>query len=338
MASQDSNSPTFELREAPGMGLGMFALADIPKGSLILREKPLCVVPSESDAKLEDFLPTEPEIREKIFSLKISGPISPDADEKTKFDRICHANGLGNALFEISCRINHSCDPNSFWYWNESVGEVFIMATKDIPAGSQIFISYVFQYKSQKGERRDILKKSFHFQCECSLCMTTVNPKRKNHPNKVRRRYKELCEERSKNIGLLAIVNSDRMEQLTQKSIIIINVFFDGAPVQLFEAYFDMYLICRNRKDWTGALEWIIKCMDIAIFAQTNQGPLVKQALEHYVVLTDSGKVNVSASEKKTFLKRYKGGNYEKSELGNPFAGTDMSEMMMAMMSRMFSG
>eukprot|EP01083_Nonionella_stella_P073453 198608_1 len=331
MATEDNSVPKFEIREAPGMDLGMFALVDIPKGSVIIREKPLCTVPGDSyyvrSIAFENCLPAESEIREKLFSLKISGSISPDVDERSKFDCIYKTNGLqtperGVAIFEAISRINHSCDPNSYWCWNESLGQGFVIATEVIPVGTQILISYLHQdvYQMQKGERREHLRKCYHFQCECSLCMTTVNPKRKNHPNKVRRRFRALCEERTKQYVKLALgFDYGRMKQLTEQSIVMINTFFNGAPIQLGNAYYDMYMICLKNEDWPGALEWITKCMDTAILSQTNEGTLAKVSLENYLGLIDSGKVRVSKEEKKLFMKRYKGGNFKKSELKPSF-------------------
>jgi SET domain len=90
------------------------------------------------------------------------------------------------ALFPLTARINHSCQPNA-----QVQGQVFcdchldLTATQDIHAGQEITISYIHGSSSSstantstssattvrpRGRRRRELQAKYLFECHCSLC------------------------------------------------------------------------------------------------------------------------------------------------------------------------
>jgi hypothetical protein len=92
------------------------------------------------------------------------------------------------ALFPLTARINHSCQPNA-----QVQGQVFcdchldLTATQDIHAGQEITISYIHGSNSSsssnantttsstttarpRGRRRRELQAKYLFECHCSLC------------------------------------------------------------------------------------------------------------------------------------------------------------------------
>lgn len=69
------------------------------------------------------------------------------------------------ALFEITCRINHSCVPNAVAMWEMhrgERGEMRVVAKKRIEKGEEITINY--------GVKASKLKEKFGFDCDCEKC------------------------------------------------------------------------------------------------------------------------------------------------------------------------
>lgn len=80
----------------------------------------------------------------------------------------------GGCLYEKSCRINHSCDPNTYLLVPTSSSDENMHTLKamgDIKAGEELFISYlgVFVW-TDRNMRQNILKTNKHFVCKCSRC------------------------------------------------------------------------------------------------------------------------------------------------------------------------
>lgn len=70
-----------------------------------------------------------------------------------------------SALFLLPSLFNHSCDPNAAWV---CFGDVMVIrATRDIPKGSEVFISYLSDPSFSKREER--LRQYFD-KCMCDLC------------------------------------------------------------------------------------------------------------------------------------------------------------------------
>ncbi len=106
-------------------GRGVFALRDIPAGTLIERV-PVLLIP-----------------RNQVFSPEPDGPSpSPhiswyvfDWTGHTKRDYVALALGYGSIY-------NHADDPNGAWE-AEPPDTLVFRATREIPAGHEVFISYL---------------------------------------------------------------------------------------------------------------------------------------------------------------------------------------------------
>lgn len=85
------------------------------------------------------------------------------------FDANCHSFENGAALFEISTRINHSCQPSAIWH--EENGTIYHEAKRSIRAGEEITIRYQAQLEEwTREERIKHLQDSRYFWCRCNLC------------------------------------------------------------------------------------------------------------------------------------------------------------------------
>lgn len=164
----------------PNKGTGIVATQDIPKGTRIMAEKPLFIVPT-------NIMQRGNEVVEQYITQKLKGL---DKDQQRAFLGLhnCHGTKLspflgisktnmlglgsppiGGGLFIEASRINHACKPNTQNSWNERIGRETIHAVRDIKKGEEITISYI-GYFATYAERQSYLKDKFKFDCACELC------------------------------------------------------------------------------------------------------------------------------------------------------------------------
>ncbi|CAN0439048.1 unnamed protein product, partial [Ectocarpus fasciculatus] len=82
--------------------------------------------------------------------------------------RGCLYSDFGVGLYPAGAMFNHSCRPNCSWRTN-GAGELCVVAVEDVPAGSQLFISYV-DILQPWPVRQDLLRCHFFFDCGCPRC------------------------------------------------------------------------------------------------------------------------------------------------------------------------
>lgn len=76
---------------------------------------------------------------------------------------------LGTALVYKGSLFNHSCDPNTFWGFNN--GYFVVKASKFIRQGEELSITYGPScWMSSYPERQKTLKMRYFFDCQCSAC------------------------------------------------------------------------------------------------------------------------------------------------------------------------
>lgn len=81
------------------------------------------------------------------------------------------------ALFSLTARINHSCDPRAEVRSEEFVDcRIDLVAKREILAGEEITISYINVGRTAGGSARDRtrrmreLRAKYLFECDCALC------------------------------------------------------------------------------------------------------------------------------------------------------------------------
>jgi hypothetical protein len=123
--------PLFEIKESVHKGLGMFATQNIRPGQVILREKPLIVMPDSI------FCNDDWEFLESWMDKRLNKLSSQDREiffdladsrsaDKTSLG-IFFTNDMtyideSAALFPIMARANHSCRPNSDFITRKNIG------------------------------------------------------------------------------------------------------------------------------------------------------------------------------------------------------------------------
>lgn len=74
------------------------------------------------------------------------------------------------AIFNVLCRINHSCNPNLDHYIDDD-DVTYCVANRPIKTGEQLFINYFGDLKFESTEeRKKHIRENWHFECKCQLC------------------------------------------------------------------------------------------------------------------------------------------------------------------------
>lgn len=185
--SKKNNDELYAIKLIPGRDLGCVATSKIPKGTRILVESPLFIVPKVTANEqavdndlLKELKGLTKEQQHDFFSLHNAhkGKCSPVIGI-TKTNAIPFGSrGAAGGIFPRAARINHSCRQNSQNSWNHNLGKLTVHAFRDIEEGEEITIAYVDGSECFDA-RKDILEEAFGFSCECELCSLTVEETKK---------------------------------------------------------------------------------------------------------------------------------------------------------------
>ncbi|KAF8993259.1 hypothetical protein BDQ17DRAFT_1368609 [Cyathus striatus] len=182
--------PAYEIRDAPPKGQGMFATRPLDIGELIILERPLMVVPMNTDLSGIEYGATvapmaiyEPMLEvafnrmsEENQKAYLDLAVSRKNDKRPRLVAIWDTNcfGIGklgrpcsdkdeySAVFKDMSRINHSCRPNCALSYDPSSFSF---------QGEEFFYSYCFATLPVE-ERQDELK-PYGFSCTCISCVPT---------------------------------------------------------------------------------------------------------------------------------------------------------------------
>jgi hypothetical protein len=175
-------------------GLGVYASRPISKGEILLIEKPLLTALTDGEAEMVFYdlpLPTQmaimglndPECNADRDNSHLDHPPELEMVEEKTVGSIYRNNSIPNgagpnvasgSLFEVVCRLNHSCTPNVMWRWDPANGEEIVFAVVDISFGEELRASYVSEYMPHE-KRKAKIRKNFYFDCICPLCQGTAS-------------------------------------------------------------------------------------------------------------------------------------------------------------------
>lgn len=141
----------YALQDIPGKGKGLVARKLIPKGTRILEERPVIIIPErkKSDAWLNAKIAQQVDSlnehqRQSFVALH---NLYPYKNSTEMYLGIIRTNGLpievegtGGAIFLEACRINHACDNNAQKHWSKRIERHTVHAMRDIPKGEEITI------------------------------------------------------------------------------------------------------------------------------------------------------------------------------------------------------
>lgn len=199
-ANSTTDNEYYNICAIPGKGYGCIALRPIPRGTRILTDTPLLVIPKANYMKADieaAFSSLHPWQEEAYFTLHSGHGQSlskwprqihasvPARDRQrieeqhaartgseatliSIFQTNCMEMGTGAAVFLHTSRFNHSCNPNACFSWNASIGKETIHSMRDIKEGEEITISYVDMEHDKRLRAWEL--KHYGFVCDCPAC------------------------------------------------------------------------------------------------------------------------------------------------------------------------
>lgn len=198
----------YEVRESPGRGLGLYATVDITAGTRVLADTPLMIIPHRHYLKPDveaAFKNLSEEAQSTYMSLasahgqdpsiwpsRIHESVSPKEKQRISEQHaarigsqksvlsIMMTNAMpwgpsleGSAVFTTACRCNHSCVPNAYFSWNQTIQCETIHAVKSIQAGEEITVAYCDPLYDEAIRRREL--QHYGFNCDCAACHHPVD-------------------------------------------------------------------------------------------------------------------------------------------------------------------
>jgi hypothetical protein len=195
-------APLFEPRLADSKGLGLFATADIARGTRIIEEEPLVVIPTGLNlaillghlvAEMERITPDEKKAFFGLYYSPSAGaipealrtPTQNDVDlsagQNAKAEEMLTAFAIfetnsfqmgedgeyGTGVFASYSRMNHNCTPNAHASYNPDLGKLTVHATREIEENEEILTTYIDVYQSCEQRNADLSTRDFRCQCEC---------------------------------------------------------------------------------------------------------------------------------------------------------------------------
>lgn len=189
----------YEIKPAPGKGLGMFATGTIRRGTRIIEEEALMVVPEMSySAILPVFVGLKQE--KKAMFMELAGAedkeeaenlawylaeadkdMEPGAgiplgyEDQAAVQLIFGANSFNmnahtSGIFPIASRMNHSCIPNVYHTWNTNINRMTVHALRDIAPAEELLTTYIPAILSREQRSDDEHLGNYGFTCNCPAC------------------------------------------------------------------------------------------------------------------------------------------------------------------------
>ncbi|KAJ8112428.1 hypothetical protein OPT61_g5199 [Boeremia exigua] len=174
----------FEVTPSEGKGLGVFALHDLDIGDIVMREAPILKInppdyvrgtgyPMAQVTELvrREYENLSPDAQEEVMSLTYHATAVEEAT-MDKLGIIFRTNAYNTddqiGLFPKIARINHSCRPNTSYYWSNKLNRRVVYASRKIKKGEEFFVSYIGLLSTHE-ERQKRLNR-YGFKCTCEAC------------------------------------------------------------------------------------------------------------------------------------------------------------------------
>lgn len=202
------SEPKFELSHCATKGIGAYATSAIRRGERILQDRPLvcweepdgdnCDLQASSEAwaacdrDLFAILRTKDAAVQATF-WDLADAFSEPGHDKTAVG-ILYTNGVQAGrtarVYPRLARFNHSCRPNVHHARQSSTAVEVMHATRNIEAGEELCISYLFPPYRVRADRQQRLRQRWGFTCACEVCSLQGDDHRRS--DELRRRLAAL--------------------------------------------------------------------------------------------------------------------------------------------------
>ncbi|KAK5171389.1 SET domain-containing protein 5 [Saxophila tyrrhenica] len=170
-------SDPYEVKPAPGAGMGVFATRALDPGDVIMHDTFAMRFrngPDVSAQHVEHAFTELSSTDQKTFLSLHEGPYpSP-----SRLKRIFEANAFGHGdmvlLFFKIARVNHACTPNAQMTDLDLESDSKVVALERIGKGEQIFLNYIaLVLEGTREDRKTHLHSNYGFVCKCRACSLT---------------------------------------------------------------------------------------------------------------------------------------------------------------------
>jgi hypothetical protein len=184
LSDNDSRDPLFIVASIPGRGMGLIANRTIERGDLIKAHPGVAIFHNDCVDKSFDDYPT---IKAPLVKLSVDQLPPPTRDlflsmaahnesEEPYIEKIytnTFSEDFGDEEHSLvvpeTARMNHDCRPNAMYYFDKKTLTHYTHASRTIYAGEEITITYIDPLQTRL-RRRAAIKRSWGFDCSCSLC------------------------------------------------------------------------------------------------------------------------------------------------------------------------
>ncbi|KAJ7434924.1 hypothetical protein B0H11DRAFT_2116066, partial [Mycena galericulata] len=253
----NNSFPRIAIVDVPGKGRGVITQQRIPRGTLIISEKPKIILPN-NPATIDDAL-SALSAMDRAFLL--SFPCGRDEDPirgRLKHFTPCGYDAAG--LCATICRVNHTCfspegSPNSAYTWNEKIEEEELRAIKEISEGQEIEVSYMDVENMVDGKTPlEVLQEKFGFECSCQGC---ARPQAERLASNQRiLRYNEFVR------AFPWILDNDPLQILRELEKQILIISEEGYTSEIGPRASDAFQLCASYGDAVSAQQWEEICRD----------------------------------------------------------------------------
>ncbi|KUJ08751.1 SET domain-containing protein [Mollisia scopiformis] len=200
LSENDHRDPPFVVSAIPGRGMGLIANRTIERGDLIKSHPAIAIFHNDAVTKGHALYPTH---YAPLMHLAINQLPPPtrslflamaahNVTEEPYIERI-YTNTFGedfnnqehSIVIPETARLNHDCRPNAMYYFDPRTLVHYTHAARRIYAGEEITITYVDPLQTRL-KRRAAIKRSWGFECSCSLCSQGVQFVRESNRRIVR--------------------------------------------------------------------------------------------------------------------------------------------------------
>lgn len=275
----DSSGRSYAIRAIPGKGKGMLATSNIPKGTRILSEVPIFLVPRDNPniKAVEHIVANEvkglDEGQQRAF-FDLANIYGSACDRSLGIARTnvlpLGSNARSGGLFLDSSRINHSCRHNAQNTWNENIGRLTIHALRDIEEGQEITISYLASTLGY-AERQHFLREKFKFDCKCELC-SLPPPQREESDIRLRK-----LEAIDSTIGMFFYPGGNLEPDAALSLLHTMFSLFDQEGIsdaRIARAYNDAYQIAVENEDEARAQVFAERAYNARLLAEGDDSPV----------------------------------------------------------------
>jgi len=184
LSENDPRDPPFYVAAIPGRGMGLIANRTIERGDLIKAHAGVAIFHNDCvDKAFDDYLPH----KEALMKLSVNqlpphtrdlflAMAAHNESEEPYIEKI-YTNTFGedfgdeehSLVIPETARMNHDCRPNAMYYFDRNTLVHYTHASRRIYAGEEITITYIDPLQTRL-KRREAIKRSWGFDCSCSLC------------------------------------------------------------------------------------------------------------------------------------------------------------------------